>query len=118
LHATFACLAHPDCTATPLLESDAAQLLMASATVLDAKKRGENPKAFSYAKPGGSPRFFFFVIYTGKGADNGFLGYFAVDKYTARVVNDITGNDVVNKGLITKQAQLQSRHCMKSRPRQ
>lgn len=88
-----------------------------------AKKAGGALEVVDF-RPGSSDRtnafYFFMVMVSGKGMmttllNNGVIGYFAVSKKTARVVDAVAGTENESiKGKLLEQAQskLRARHCI------
>lgn len=115
LSACSIAIAEP-CKPYQMSETEASDLLLSLDVIAEARERGGTPGPISYI-PGNNShprtdRFYFFVIYAGGGADNGLLGYYAVDKVTGRVIDDVLLQDVTGKSLVEAQERLRTKHCV------
>ncbi len=107
------------CIATKLSRADAGQLVMKVPEVVALLQAGGKVDALewhpqtSYAHPA---IFYYFVVQKSKletlPLENGVIGYFAVNVYSARVVNFTTAAEVSGAALQQLQTQLRSTHCI------
>ena len=103
------------CVPTPLSEGEARQLVMAVSDAIAVEKAGGKVTAESYVPPQRKHVFYYFALTTtltkATLLDNGIIGYFSVNKQTARVVN-VAEKDVAGKELERLQVTLRAQHCI------
>jgi hypothetical protein len=107
------------CTPSKLSPKDAAQLLRRTPQLEAARKVGGKPHVMSYVPTNRNDDFFYFVVY-GSGpqarasADGGLIGYFAVQKDTARVFDDVLSEEVTGEEIEVAQHAIRAKLCITS----
>ena len=97
------------CTPTRIKDDEAQKLLTAA-----LQAQGEDPYALYY-QPTGLPtdRFLQFMVNgPGECADGCLVGYFAVDRVTARVLDTVLIREETGPALKALQTQLRASHCI------
>jgi hypothetical protein len=118
LAASSAVGAQAACVPKPLSREEARHLLTVIPAIDAAKRLGGRIDATDWS-PGSDFRndiYYFYMVLTNKRQvtllDNGLIGYFAVNKRTAQVVETTSGAPVQSKALETMQTEIRSQHCI------
>lgn len=105
------------CTPSAITGAEAQELLRLLPSVANAIKVGATVSVLPYTPKDANPSFIYFWISTNDDRvhtvlDNGLIGYFSVDRRTARVVN-VADEDVVGEArFAAEQRRIRSRHCI------
>lgn len=103
------------CVATPVSKSEALKLVMSVPEAVAYRERGIKVTAVSWVSRHENDLFYSFMLLSSDTKNtllnNGVIGYFYVNKGSARVVN-VAGREVTGKELGELQARYRLKHCI------